>query len=1306
MTSPTIALIQGILYRFDANLVQLSSVSLNTTLGSQPRIAYGGGTVFVASCDSAAPAHAILHKYDSSSLASLGVSTNIYVLGATPETGIAADANSLVLGLTSSTADGGNFLAFRFDHSFNQLSSGVFDAGFAGADSLTGVALYSGDSVVLAGAGKNGAHDDGVVMVRTLASGGGAPAPMSFSGTFPVAGGALAAGANEDRAYDILKTTGDGHVFVVGQTSSPATSYDGLILHYDVGGNLVSSATYGLSSYNDAFRTIVQHANGDLYIGGAVDTTPSANSDMLLLRVSSTTLALISSATINNSTLEYLEAATAHPNGDMYFAGHHFGASFFEIDLLRISTALTVQGATGWASSLNYYANGVVADPLTGNVYTTGRIENGAVTNLLVTKVDQDLNFPVTDEILGAGQADGGIALAGPGPDLYVTGSTAANGGDIILARYAVPALTLTSTATFGGPSFEIARDLGADATGDLLLAGSAGSPSDYLAMRVNPLDLALISSATADGAGNMDSAFAFVVGQTGALFLTGEAYNGVDNDIRTMRMAVPLGGGPAAPPPPVFSGNYVSTGAMVGGVAQVNSYGRFVVVDTVTVGGPYAYVMYGSTTTSAIGESNWVTGGLVKYNSSGVMLASATLEGDHSVSIMATDGLGNIFVREITGEATATKYITKFGPNLQRLATLQRPASWALDMAVAGGALYAFQDGDPGGPAVIEKYDLGLAGVTGSIAGPTSHFKAGSLTVAPSGEVFVLMSSQSQTGAPRVFKKYDAGLTTELASADVTAIVAERIESRAIIVLGADAFVLDTTPNHDTAFIRKFNASTLAYSGQSSTLTLTSPVGMRAGPDGNLYVVGAGISPAADFLVVKYDPSLTLVSSASFSTPFPSTNNRADDLAFLGVGQMLVTGVSSNTFGTTDALTVKMTMSAPPPPAGSSVTLAFAGVFLSGARINNDANGADIGHQLVIDSTGGFVYATIHSTTSGSPGASPDQAAVVKYDPTGVMVASTTLLGSLSGDALVFENGSVFVAEKDAASLRRIVKLGANLERLQTVTFSPNNIGNITRAASRAGFIYTVNDGGSVSQGAKVVKLDTGLNEVARATFPISTQHVNGNNIVITPFGEVFVAVTDGTSTVKLVKYDQNLNALAQADVSALFPAGVGQMELAFSNGVLLAGSYDLTNTVYYLRKFDPNLNYSGASSTLSVQSAPGSALRAGPDGLFYLAITSYSADGGDYALKVFDADLIEKASASFDAGFAGFDQAIGLAVLDSSNVFVTGTGLNGANGFDAVTFVKNLSDAGSGTGGAPAGDGYWGVANKAGRLWSAYAA
>ncbi|TPW22104.1 MAG: hypothetical protein FD126_23 [Elusimicrobia bacterium] len=393
------------------------------------------------------------------------------------------------------------------------------------------------------------------------------------------------------------------------------------------------------------------------------------------------------------------------------------------------------------------------------------------------------------------------------------------------------------------------------------------------------------------------------------------------------------------------------------------------------------------------------------------------------------------------------------------------------------------------------------------------------------------------------------------------------------------------------------------------------------------------------------------------------------------------------------------------PPPAVSSVTLAFTGNFTSGARAANDAGGADLGSSLAFLNVGPstFVYAMIHSTSISSPGQTPNQTQLVKYDMAGVVLASTTLLGNASGDTFVAEGGFLFVSEKDLqpSTMRRLVKYDADLNRLLTTNVDAASVGNITRGAGRNGFLYTINDGGSSSPGAKLIKYDAGLNEVRRATNSFGADHANGNSVIVTPNGELFVQVFSSNVT-KFVKYDENLNPLIEANVSSLFPANAERTDLAFSNGILLAASFDSVGDKVLVRKFDPSLNYSGASSTIAAQVSPGFSLKAGPDGLFYVAFTSYSADGGNYSIRVIDGDLVLKASTSFDAGFNNFDNALGLAVVNSSNVFVTGTAYSGVN-YEAVTFVKNLSAAGGGVGGAGGQPGgFSGLANKDSRVWA----
>ena len=368
-----------------------------------------------------------------------------------------------------------------------------------------------------------------------------------------------------------------------------------------------------------------------------------------------------------------------------------------------------------------------------------------------------------------------------------------------------------------------------------------------------------------------------------------------------------------------------------------------------------------------------------------------------------------------------------------------------------------------------------------------------------------------------------------------------------------------------------------------------------------------------------------------------------------------------------------------------------YSGNFSAGARIASDNGQNELGHHVLVDtvtSGGPYLYVLFHSTSGSNPGDTPDLVSIVKYNASGSVLSSATLSGDASGGGFVRDDsGNIYVSEKSSSPAGKQIWIGkydANLAFLTSVSVPVSEVGNITRMATDGTFIYTANDGGS-NNSAKLIKYNSSLVAVATAAYSIGSGHVNADGIALDrTAANILIRVSTGSSAGAerhLLKYDANFNGaspLFDANITSLAALGG---DVAFSSNNAYAISPDVQGTSVKILKFDESLNYTGVSATINNASAFLAQTETGPGGNLYVAVFSSSAAGVDYLALKYSRDLLLLASATFNGSGNAEDLGIGLAVADSTTVYVTGASFNGSN-FDALTVKLNLEGAAQGTG------------------------
>lgn len=366
-----------------------------------------------------------------------------------------------------------------------------------------------------------------------------------------------------------------------------------------------------------------------------------------------------------------------------------------------------------------------------------------------------------------------------------------------------------------------------------------------------------------------------------------------------------------------------------------------------------------------------------------------------------------------------------------------------------------------------------------------------------------------------------------------------------------------------------------------------------------------------------------------------------------------------------------------------------------SGVASGNGQN--ERGFRIAVDTvTSGapYYYATILSTTDPNF-AGPFVDLLMKYDATGSPAGPPLPLKGTVAGALVAVDGSgnVYATSKLAppggGTAINLTKFSPALVPLASISLDTNAVGNVDDLVSDGSFLYTVNDGASTPY-PTIIKYDTNLVAVATATYANGSGIVGADAIALDGAGNVFADVLNATATVRhLIKFSSNtanwISApAADADLSGTVAPRRASIAASPDGAKVYVAAYGPGPGAVYVNEYDgSNLAYSGVTSTTTGSADPlglgAVQLRTAADGTVFLSYTdaydgpTYPGHGDDIVIK-FDANLNFQNSRAFNGPTGSTDAALGMAVVDSSNVVVTGASRNGAADFDASTVRLSL--------------------------------
>ena len=829
------------------------------------------------------------------------------------------------------------------------------------------------------------------------------PALAVFSGDFSLPGGAVYDGTGPDEAYALALDTfsaGGPYIYAVGvsSTGGPIAPYDYMIVKSDASGNKLLSRYYHNSWGDTAYAAAVDQA-GNLLVTGQ---TTTGNGDWLTLKLDPN-LDLLASAKFNG------EAGRNDP-----------------------PRGLAVDAA--------------------GNVFVTGGVGNGSGQPSYHTiKYSSDLAVVLASATWDKGGSEEAQAVAvDPSGNIIVTGG---DGADYFTIKYD-NALAVISSAAFNGSgnSGDTAYGVGAGADGNIYVTGAEWGVSgwtNYLTVKYSPDLSVVLASASFNGpANNSDYAYALAVDTAGYVLVAGKSWNASGNDdFVTLKYSPSLN--------LLHSDSYNGGGSDIARAVAAGPGGYTYIAGT---SGSYPAtdlrvirrVMSDITPPAGVADLTAQTG----TGATGEVKLSWTAPGDDGA---AGDISGGRYELKYTSAAiiTSDNYASPPEPSYTLAFDTGTVAGQSVNLTVTGllpGASYWFalktrdeagywsvwassQDspGDNNGayaaakrpgndpPLGVFSGDFSQAG--GAVyngTGPDQAFGVAVDTFSPGGPYVYVVGSSSMSGSaiPQDWLVVKYGPQGEK-------LVSQRLGgpngwndyARAAAVdpwgnLIVAGYIM--TPSQDNFLVVKYDQnldiiSSATYNGAANSWD--EAYGVAADRDGNILVTGQSRNSSNyDFFTIKYSSSMVVLGSATYNG---GGNETAYAVAVSASGHVIVAGTNGSDF-----FTIKYSADL------SSV--------LSSATFAGPGGSYDAANAAAVDRDGNILIAGEEWAGAGS-----ENYRVVKYNPelTAVLV-STSFNGAANGNDYAY--GVAVDSSSNILVTGKSQNAGGNSD-ICTVKFDPN---------------------------------------------------------------------------------------------------------------------------------------------------------------------------------------------------------------------------------------------------------------------------
>ncbi|MEW6557166.1 MAG: right-handed parallel beta-helix repeat-containing protein [Elusimicrobiota bacterium] len=347
-----------------------------------------------------------------------------------------------------------------------------------------------------------------------------------------------------------------------------------------------------------------------------------------------------------------------------------------------------------------------------------------------------------------------------------------------------------------------------------------------------------------------------------------------------------------------------------------------------------------------------------------------------------------------------------------------------------------------------------------------------------------------------------------------------------------------------------------------------------------------------------------------------------------------------------------------------------FTGDFSQAGGSVYDGGNADGGGGVAVDTiTAGGPY--IYVTGSSSNGVTANDYFTIKYDATGVMLASATFnsvynYNDEAQSVAVSTSGDVYVIGRSSNGSNWdyvTVKYNSNLVFQSSAVFNSvyNNADEGFGIAVKNNNVYvTGNSNNGSNDDFVTVKYDSNL------VFQSSVVFNGGNNdlakkVAVDNSGNVYItgASYNASYDYAVIKYDSNLvflssDAYDSGNWDDSYGVAIDTSGNVFVTGLRNNGANDACITV----KYNSNLTFQSSVVFDTTYDDRGQGIAVDKSGNVYVTGFLNNGSNWDYLTLKYNNNLVFQSSTGYNSGFD--DNAYGIAVDTSAKVYVTGSSNN----------------------------------------------
>jgi uncharacterized protein (DUF2141 family) len=937
------------------------------------------------------------------------------------------------------------------------------------------------------------------------------------------------------------------------------------------------------------------------------------------------TLVLRSSVSVNGLTgaPDAAEALAMDAAGNLIAGGYIRNGSNDDAWLAKYSPYFNLIASATFNGTANANDSGVggIAVAQDGTIYVAGALNQaGASSDIWVAKFASDLTFIASGTFNDSGNGgDYGKAVVLDSGFVYVIGvsSPVGQGNSIWIGKYTTDLVRISSasfwTSGLGGLG-AWGYHGAADGSGNVFVAGQAGTPSQAWLGKYSP-DLVLLASGTVAGTGGLD-AFARSV------FLDNGGYPYFSGAVGATGQGTNAWVAKYSPDLAVLSS------ATFNGSANGNDHMKDIIV---APSGEVYGVGYLSVTGQLYNAYVW------RFDPNLVVLASASFNGSSN----SYDELSHLVVGQSYGDVFGAGYLTEsVGSGNIWLARFSQypfsqvtnpPAPYISNLSNISGTAEASSGN------TITQVQIRVKRIADGMYWNGSSW-VGTPTFNATG--FMGMSSGTWNYAA-------GGLAGSLTSGASCLIESQATDgSGSQNPLGQRVFTYDNV-NPTAAILFPANNSTRTdftlISGTANDDV--SPIAevrvvVSSGPNFNRYW-NPGIS--------NWQPT-AMYSSATLGAYWTFTNVPPSWALVSGTTYQINLQILDAAGNPNGSVTSQFYYDPLP-----TKSYSFTGNFQAGAMIASTNYDQDYVERVIIDPypSDPAVYAFFKSTTEVNPSGSPQDNSIVKYGMTGVFIASAAVPYQETDRAFAMDNtGTLYLGVGDAGQ-RLILKYNRSLQYQGSVPFPGDVLGHFTEFVPYGTELYASANGGDSDEGAKLLRLGGGLTELDRDTFTFSPSGRKVSYGLTLYNNDLYMLVEhEPSGTIKLVK--EPTSFAGAASVLLTVPSTPSHIVVT-ATGVYVAGLSAAGDSVE-VYQYDHNLSLTGVDTTLTGVNGGEPFLRTNGSGDIYLGYTNAS---GRFALRRMNKDLQFIAEVASESSYP--QGLLDMAVRNSTSVFMAGAVVTG---------------------------------------------